>query len=250
MIDQKNSTDEPDSDQTAGSGTDAPVAADDHGAQASNHSGNAGSDTPSSDTPSNEALDDLIDATSAQPNAASSIDEDAGSHDPLSALMAERDQLKDQLLRALADTENMRRRSEREAANVRKYGHTPFARDLVGAIDNLARVIDSAPDDLGQADETMKSLITGIQLSWTELQSVIEKHGIKRVEPLNEKFDYNLHQAMFEVPTNDQPSGVVLEVVQHGYVLHDRLLRPAMVGVSKAGDTAAPSDGDPQKTDE
>jgi len=250
MIDQKNSTDGPDSDQTAGSGTDAPVAADDHGAQASNHSGNAGSDTPSSDTPSNEALDDLIDATSAQPNAASSIDEDAGSHDPLSALMAERDQLKDQLLRALADTENMRRRSEREAANVRKYGHTPFARDLVGAIDNLARVIDSAPDDLGQADETMKSLITGIQLSWTELQSVIEKHGIKRVEPLNEKFDYNLHQAMFEVPTNDQPSGVVLEVVQHGYVLHDRLLRPAMVGVSKAGDTAAPSDGDPQKTDE
>jgi molecular chaperone GrpE len=259
MIDQKNSTDgpdsDPDSDQTVGSGTDAPAAADDHGAQASNHSGSAASDTPSSDTPSsdtpsNEALDDLIAATSGQPNAASSIDEDAGSHDPLSALMAERDQLKDQLLRALADTENMRRRSEREAANVRKYGHTPFARDLVGAIDNLARVIDSAPDDLGQADETMKSLITGIQLSWTELQSVIEKHGIKRVEPLNEKFDYNLHQAMFEVPTNDQPSGVVLEVVQHGYVLHDRLLRPAMVGVSKAGDTAAPSDGDPQKTDE
>jgi molecular chaperone GrpE len=250
MIDQKNSTDGPDSDQTAGSGTDAPAAADDHGAQASNHSGNAASDTPSSDTPSNEALDDLIAATGGRPNAASSIDEDAGSHDPLSALMAERDQLKDQLLRALADTENMRRRSEREAANVRKYGHTPFARDLVGAIDNLARVIDSAPDDLGQADETMKSLITGIQLSWTELQSVIEKHGIKRVEPLNEKFDYNLHQAMFEVPTNDQPSGVVLEVVQHGYVLHDRLLRPAMVGVSKAGDTAAPSDGEPQKTDE
>jgi molecular chaperone GrpE len=250
MIDQKNSTDGPDSDQTAGSGTDAPAAADDHGAQASNHSGNAASDIPSSDTPSNEVLDDLIAATGGRPNAASSIDEDAGSHDPLSALMAERDQLKDQLLRALADTENMRRRSEREAANVRKYGHTPFARDLVGAIDNLARVIDSAPDDLGQADETMKSLITGIQLSWTELQSVIEKHGIKRVEPLNEKFDYNLHQAMFEVPTNDQPSGVVLEVVQHGYVLHDRLLRPAMVGVSKAGDTAAPSDGEPHKTDE
>ena len=87
-------------------------------------------------------------------------------------------------------------------------------------------------------DNTIKSLITGIQLSWTELQSVIEKHGIKRVEPLGEKFDYNLHQAMFEVPTHDQPSGVVLEVVQHGYVLHDRLLRPAMVGVSKVGEVA------------
>ncbi|MDB2639185.1 nucleotide exchange factor GrpE, partial [Alphaproteobacteria bacterium] len=97
---------------------------------------------------------------------------------------------------------------------------------------------------------TVKSLITGIQLSWTELQSVIEKHGIKRVEPLGEKFDYNLHQAMFEVPTNDQPSGMVLEVVQHGYVLHDRLLRPAMVGVSKAGDAAGATSNDQSKTDE
>ena len=160
------------------------------------------------------------------------------SGDPFVALKAERDELKDQLLRALADTENMRRRNEREAANVRKYGHTPFARDLVGAIDNLARAVESAPDNLETLDETTKSLITGIQLSWTELQSVIEKHGIKRVEPHGEKFDYNLHQAMFEVPTLDQPSGVVLEVVQHGYVLHDRLLRPAMVGVSKAGEPA------------
>ena len=169
------------------------------------------------------------------------------SQDPLVAMTAERDELKDQLLRAMADTENMRRRSEREAANVRKYGHTPFARDLVGAIDNLARAVESAPDNLETLDETMKSLITGIQLSWTELQSVIEKHGIKRVEPHGEKFDYNLHQAMFEVPTLDQPSGVVLEVVQHGYVLHDRLLRPAMVGVSKAGGPADVSNDQAKK---
>ena len=175
---------------------------------------------------------------------------DAEAQDPLTVTIAERDQLKDQLLRALADTENMRRRSEREASNVRKYGHTPFARDLVGAIDNLARVVESAPENLVQADETVKSLITGIQLSWTELQSVIEKHGIKRVEPLGEKFDYNLHQAMFEVPTNDQPSGMVLEVVQHGYVLHDRLLRPAMVGVSKTGEAADAIGNDQSKTDE
>ena len=167
--------------------------------------------------------------------------------DPLAIITLERDKLKDQLLRAMADTENMRRRSEREAANVRKYGHTPFARDLVGAIDNLARALDSAPGDLTTVDETTKSLITGIQLSWTELQSVIEKHGIKRVEPHGEKFDYNLHQAMFEVPTSDQPSGVVLEVVQHGYVLHDRLLRPAMVGVSKAEDSADANDKNTKK---
>ena len=182
----------------------------------------------------NETTDDLA---SEELNPAASVASSADEPQDLLLLMtAERDELKDQLLRAMADTENMRRRSEREAANVRKYGHTPFARDLVGAIDNLARAVESAPDNLETLDNTTRSLITGIQLSWTELQSVIEKHGIKRVEPLGEKFDYNLHQAMFEVPTHDQPSGVVLEVVQHGYVLHDRLLRPAMVGVSKAGE--------------
>jgi molecular chaperone GrpE len=194
------------------------------------------------------ALDDILDDVLGAAGAETAGQAEA--QDPLTAMIAERDQLKDQLLRALADTENMRRRSEREAANVRKYGHTPFARDLVGAIDNLARVVDSAPENLDQADETVKSLITGIQLSWTELQSVIEKHGIKRVEPLGEKFDYNLHQAMFEVQTNDQPSGMVLEVVQHGYVLHDRLLRPAMVGVSKTGDAAGATGNEQTKTDE
>ena len=193
------------------------------------------------------AIDDVLNDVIAAAGAETKDDADA--QDPLAAMIAERDQLKDQLLRALADTENMRRRSEREAANIRKYGHTSFARDLVGAIDNLARVVESAPENLDKADETVKSLITGVQLSWTELQSVIEKHGIKRVEPLGEKFDYNLHQAMFEVPTNDQPSGMILEVVQHGYVLHDRLLRPAMVGVSKTGDAAGATGNDKSTTD-
>ena len=183
-----------------------------------------------------EAKDSVSQDEKITANDSKSVDE---VQDPLLAVQAERDQLKDQLLRAMADTENMRRRSEREAATVRKYGHTPFARDLVGAIDNLARAVESAPENLDDIDETVKALITGIKLSWTELQAIIEKHGIKRVEPLGEKFDYNLHQAMFEVPTSDQPSGVVLEVIQHGYVLHDRLLRPAMVGVSKAGDPAS-----------
>ncbi|MDC0650384.1 nucleotide exchange factor GrpE [Candidatus Puniceispirillum sp.] len=204
----------------------------------------AGSGKPANDGAMDNILDDVLAATGSETTV------DVETQDPLTAMIAERDQLKDQLLRALADTENMRRRSEREAANVRKYGHTPFARDLVDAIDNLARVVESAPENLDQADETVKSLITGIQLSWTEMQSVIEKHGIKRVEPLGEKFDYNFHQAMFEVPTNDQLSGTVLEVVQHGYVLHDRLLRPAMVGVSKTGDADSATGNDQSKTDE
>lgn len=157
--------------------------------------------------------------------------------DALAAVTAERDELKDQLLRALADTENMRRRSEREADTARKYGHTQFARDLVGAIDNLARALQSAPEDK-TLDESVQSLLTGIELSWTEIQTAIEKHGVRQINPLGEKFDYNFHQAMFEVPTNDQPAGMVIEVVQHGYALHDRLLRPAMVGVSKVADAA------------
>ena len=194
---------------------------------------------------SDDDLQDVINnatAADAEPEsaaAAQASDVEAGQDsDPLTAMTAERDALKDQLLRALADTENMRRRSEREADTARKYGHTQFARDLVGAIDNLARALASAPEDKSSLDESVQSLLTGIELSWTEIQSAIEKHGVRQINPVGEKFDYNFHQAMFEVPTNDQPPGMVLEVVQHGYALHDRLLRPAMVGVSKAADNA------------
>ena len=159
--------------------------------------------------------------------------------DTFEALLQERDQLKDQLLRALAETENMRRRTERETQSARKYGHTSFARDLVGAIDNLARAIDAAPKaDDETAGEPVSALVTGLEMSWTEIQATMERHGIKQISPLGEKFDYNLHQAMFEMPNADHPPGTVVEVVQHGYVLHDRLLRPAMVGVAKAADPA------------
>ena len=193
--------------------------------------------TPDQNRPLGSDFESAIDIVSEKE--ISGVDNFVEPENLLEAMTAERDKLKDQLLRAMADTENMRRRSERESVNVRKYGHTPFARDLVSAIDNLARAVESTPNDSDVIDETVKSIITGIQLSWTELQSVIERHGIKRIDPLGEKFDYNLHQAMFEVPTEDQDSGVVLEVVQHGYVLHDRLLRPAMVGVSKASGLAS-----------
>ena len=198
--------------------------------------GAAISDDDLQDVINNAAASDAGDAKAA---AAQTSDAETGAQsDPLTAMTAERDALKDQLLRALADTENMRRRSEREAETARKYGHTQFARDLVGAIDNLARALASAPEEKSSLDESVQSLLTGIELSWTEIQSAIEKHGVRQINPLGEKFDYNFHQAMFEVPTNDQPPGMVLEVVQHGYALHDRLLRPAMVGVSKAADNA------------
>ena len=163
----------------------------------------------------------------------------------MAALFEERDSLKDQLLRALADVENMRRRTERELESARKYAHTGFARDLVGAIDNLSRAIDAAPAaDEAPSPEALSGLFTGLEMSWTEIQSTMERHGIRRVDPKGEKFDYNLHQAMFEVPSDAHEPGTVVEVVQHGYVLHDRLLRPAMVGVAKAADTEASESGD------
>ena len=157
--------------------------------------------------------------------------------DPMEALLQERDSLKDQLLRALAEVENMRRRTERELDSARKYAHTGFARDLVGAIDNLARAISAAPaKDEAASAEAIDGLVTGLEMSWQEIQTTMERHGIRQISPKGEKFDYNLHQAMFEIPNGDVEPGTVIEVVQHGYVLHDRLLRPAMVGVSKAAD--------------
>jgi len=197
------------------------------------------SDDHLQDVINNAAASDAGDANAAETQTSDA--ETGAQSDPLTAMTAERDALKDQLLRALADTENMRRRSEREAETARKYGHTQFARDLVGAIDNLARALASAPEDKSSLDESVQSLLTGIELSWTEIQSAIEKHVVQQINPLGEKFDYNFHQAMFEVPTNEQPPGMVLEVVQHGYALHDRLLRPAMVGVSKAADKEEPA---------
>ena len=202
---------------------------------------NADANTILPDDGSLEAV--LADAIEAAPPA----DEAGGADeavDPYDTLLAERDALKDQLLRALAESENTRRRSERDVQAAKKYGHTGLARDLVGAIDNLARALDIMKADdfeAGTLSEAMTNVVTGIELSWTEIMSITEKHGIKQINPVGEKFDYNFHQAMFEVPTADTPPGMVVDVMQHGYVLHDRLLRPAMVGVSKAPDAAAES---------
>ena len=228
---------------------------DDSGAALDDDKAPAGTpaDTPAdtmADISADPATDEPTGESAAQP--ADMPDMATGDDPVMDALLAERDSLKDQLLRAPADVENMRRRTERELESARKYAHTGFARDLVGAIDNLSRAIAAAPpagdaasaDDAPAADapaaDAISSLITGLELSWTEIQSTMERHGIKRVDPKGEKFDYNLHQAMFEVPSEEYEPGIVVEVIQHGYVLHDRLLRPAMVGVAKVADAAPP----------
>ena len=159
---------------------------------------------------------------------------------------ADENALKDKLLRLMADSENLRKRSERDVSAAKKYGAVGLARDLLGSIDNLETAISHMPENKDDMDETLKNILVGVEMSARELASVLERHHIKKVTPEQEKFDYNIHQAMFEVPTDEVEPGMVVQVVQSGYMLHDRLLRPAMVGVSKA---ALPSAAEKTDTD-
>jgi molecular chaperone GrpE len=143
---------------------------------------------------------------------------------------------KDKLLRTLADMENMRRRTDREVAEARAYGISSFARDMVGVADNIRRALDSARE----AGPDAKALVEGVELTERELLKTLEKHGVKKFDPHGAKFDPNLHQAMFEVPDPSVPAGSVVQVIQPGYMIADRVLRPALVGVSKGGPKSAP----------
>ncbi len=142
-------------------------------------------------------------------------------------------ELKDQLLRSLAEGENLRKRTLKEIADAKKYSHISFVRDLVSSVDNLQRALEAVPNDKSQLSEPIKNLLIGLEIVEKEMINCFEKNNISQISPLGEKFDYNIHQAMFEVPTNEQEPGYVVEVSQKGYLLHDRLVRPAMVGISK-----------------
>ncbi len=140
--------------------------------------------------------------------------------------------LKDQLLRALAENENLRKRTSKEIEQIKKYGHIGLIRDFLNIVDNLDRAVKSSAQDTQSKMDT-KNLMDGIEIVLKEMNSLLEKNQIKKIEPLHEKFDYNFHQAMFEAPSSDYDEGIIVEVVQPGYILLDRLIRPAMVGVSK-----------------
>jgi molecular chaperone GrpE len=156
--------------------------------------------------------------------------------DALEAATREAAELKDRLLRTLADMENLRRRSEREAVDARTYGIAGFARDVLGVADNMRRALDVVGPDLRErADEGIKALIDGVDLTERELIKVMEKHGIKRFDPKGERFDPNFHQAMFEVPDPSVAAGTVVQVMQAGYKIGERVLRPALVGIAKGG---------------
>ena len=159
---------------------------------------------------------------------------------------AEVEELKDRLLRTLADMENLRKRTEREVADARQYGIASFARDVLGVADNFRRALDAiGPELRAGADAGVASFIEGVELTERELLKALEKNGIRKIEPQGEKFDPNLHQAMYEVPDPSVPSGSVVQVIQPGYVIGERILRPAMVAVAKGGPKmAAPGAND------
>ena len=151
------------------------------------------------------------------------------------ALKEENAQLKDKLLRTMADMENLRKRLEREKAEATLYAASNFARDLLSVADNFSRALAAVTSEQrATADEMSSNLLAGIEVTERELMNVLERHGIRRIEAMGQKFDPHMHQAMFEVPTADHPAGTVVQVMQNGYAIGTRCLRPALVGVAKA----------------
>jgi molecular chaperone GrpE len=143
-------------------------------------------------------------------------------------------ELKDQMLRALAEAENSRRRAQRDVEERLKFATQDFAKDLLPVADNLRRAIEAIPKEALAIDEALRNFATGVEMTERLLQGAFERNKMTRLEPVGEKFDSHLHQAVFEVPNSGQPAGTVVQLLEAGYLLHDRLLRPAMVGVAKA----------------
>lgn len=174
--------------------------------------------------------------------AAAEFGESAVAPETVQALAAEVAELKDRHLRTLAEMENLRRRTEREVAETRAYGISGFARDMLGVADNLRRALEAIGNEDGASlPPVIVAFIEGVELTERELLKVFEKHGVKRFNPLGQKFDPNVHQAMFEVPDPTSPAGTVVQVVQAGFMIGERVLRPALVGVAKGGPKPAPS---------
>jgi molecular chaperone GrpE len=167
--------------------------------------------------------------------------------DPVEALRTENAELKDKMLRTVAEMENLRKRTERDVADTRSYAIAGFARDMLSATDALSRALLVIPEETREtAEGTLKSLIEGLELAEREMQRLLGKHGVKQIEAAGQKFDPHKHQAMFEVPNTAVPEGTVVQVVQEGFAIGERVLRPAMVGVAKGGPAtpSAPPEGE------
>ncbi len=163
-----------------------------------------------------------------------------GDYEALVRLLKENEELKDRALRTAAEMENLRRRTARDVVDARTYAVANFARDMLQVADNLQRGLDAIPAEAkASGDVGFKALIDGVEITLRGMLAALERHGVKKLAPEGEKFDPNFHQAMFEVPNPDIAAGIVVQVVQPGYSIGERVLRPAMVGVSKGGPKAS-----------
>ena len=178
-------------------------------------------------------LDPATDATLEALQDALAADAAAGGSARIAELESQVDDLTDRLLRAAAETENVRRRAERDKDDTRKFAVQKFAEDVLAVADNLARAIEAIPAD-ARDNEQVRALAEGVELTGRELAGALERHGVKLIEAKDKRFDPNLHQAVFEVPTDEAEPGTVVQVLREGYTLNDRLLRASMVGVAKA----------------
>ena len=246
MTDDPRKTDPADDPPDDGAGADDPEASGDAPVTASAPSGPAnGSEAARDSDPA--AADSEPDAAGTAAGDAESAEPDAGPQEGEAgppALTAEEQrivdletevaELKDRALRALADADNARKRAARDVADSRKYGATGLARDILSVADNLGRALEAVPEIPREEDENLFNLRAGVDMTRQEMLQALERHGVKKVTPeTGERFDHNRHQAMFEVPTDELVPGAVAQVVQDGYVIHDRLLRPALVGVAR-----------------
>jgi molecular chaperone GrpE len=192
--------------------------------------------TPPNDSDAKKSETETAGAAPQAPSQAQSGAEGARSlQEVVAALQAEVGDLKDKWLRANAEIENVRKRAEREREEAAKYAITKLARDIVGVGDNFQRAIDAVPSGAAEKDQTLKSFLEGVTMTERELLNTLDRHGIKRLQPMNEPFNPHLHQAVTQVPRTDVPSGTIVEVYQAGYTIEDRVLRPAMVGVAQGG---------------
>lgn len=213
----------------------------------------APNDAPMNDEPLDSAPSEGAEQRKADPEPSSPAGTHAGYYPSEEKMHIERlekelEKAKDQTLRAMAETENMRRRAAREKEDASKYAISGFARDLISVADNLRRALEAVPADLAQIDDRIKNLLSGIEATEREMLSVFDRNGIKKLEPMHQIFDPNLHEVMFEAPIPGLPPGTICQLIQPGYTLHERLLRPARVGVVKdaGSDSAGPNDPPPE----
>ncbi len=186
-------------------------------------------------------------ASSEDPDAEDGLAFEGDQDARVAELEAELADLKDKALRAMAEAENVRNRSQREVAAAGNRAIAKFVRELLPVADNLSRALQSVPEGAGEGDELVKNLVVGIEMTEKELQSALSRAGLQKLEPVGERFDSKLHEAMFEIPDPNQPAGTVGQVIEAGYVMGDFLVRPAKVGVTKGGPkpeaAAPPADG-------